>query len=50
VYVNFLADDSEDRIREAYPEQTWARLRAIKRTYDPTNLFRVNNNIPPAES
>ncbi|MQS34511.1 FAD-binding oxidoreductase [Streptomyces katsurahamanus] len=49
VYVNFLADDSKARIREAYPEGTWERLRAIKRTYDPTNVFRVNNNIPPAE-
>ncbi|MFI5621782.1 FAD-binding oxidoreductase [Streptomyces sp. NPDC051567] len=48
VYVNFLADDSRARIREAYPEGTWERLRAIKRAYDPTNLFRVNNNIPPA--
>lgn len=50
VYVNFLGDDSEDRIHEAYPARTWARLRSIKRTYDPTNLFRVNNNIPPAEA
>ncbi|GAA2409372.1 FAD-binding oxidoreductase [Streptomyces glaucosporus] len=48
VYVNFLADDSRARIREAYPERTWERLRAVKRAYDPTNLFRVNNNIPPA--
>ncbi|WP_307792550.1 FAD-binding oxidoreductase [Streptomyces verrucosisporus] len=50
VYVNFLADDSRARIREAYPERTWERLRAVKRAYDPTNLFRVNNNIPPAEN
>ncbi|MCY0937636.1 FAD-binding oxidoreductase [Streptomyces sp. H34-S4] len=50
VYVNFLADDSTARIHEAYPEQTWNRLRAIKRTYDPTNVFRVNNNIPPADA
>jgi FAD/FMN-containing dehydrogenase len=49
VYVNFLADDSKARIREAFPDATWNRLRAIKRTYDPTNLFRVNNNILPAE-
>jgi FAD/FMN-containing dehydrogenase len=49
VYVNFLADDSEARIREAYPDRTWDRLRALKRTYDPGNLFRVNNNIPPAD-
>lgn len=50
VYVNFLEDDSEARINEAYPERTWERLRAVKRTYDPTNLFRVNNNIPPADN
>ncbi|MFE2341175.1 FAD-binding oxidoreductase [Streptomyces sp. NPDC059431] len=50
VYVNFLADDSTARIHEAYPEQTWNRLRAIKRTYDPANVFRVNNNIPPADA
>ncbi|MFF8867296.1 FAD-binding oxidoreductase [Streptomyces sp. NPDC015139] len=49
VYVNFLADDSEDRIREAYPAGTWERLRAVKRAYDPTNVFRVNSNIPPAD-
>lgn len=50
VYVNFLADDSTARIREAYPNGTWDRLRALKRQYDPTNVFRVNNNIPPAEA
>jgi FAD/FMN-containing dehydrogenase len=49
VYVNFLSDDSEARIREAYPADTWARLRAAKRAYDPTNMFRVNSNIPPAD-
>ncbi|MER7763280.1 FAD-binding oxidoreductase [Streptomyces sp. NPDC097619] len=49
VYANFLADDSEERIREAYPDATWDRLRAVKRQYDPQNVFRVNNNIPPAE-
>jgi FAD/FMN-containing dehydrogenase len=48
VYVNFLEDDSKERIHEAYPPATMARLRAAKRVYDPTNLFRVNNNIPPA--
>jgi FAD/FMN-containing dehydrogenase len=49
VYVNFLSDDSEARIQEAYPAGTWARLRAAKRAYDPTNVFRVNSNIPPAD-
>jgi FAD binding domain/Berberine and berberine like len=48
VYVGFLGDEGEARIREAYPGATWNRLRAIKRRYDPTNLFRLNQNIPPA--
>ena len=47
-YVNFLVDEGEARIRLAYPGKTWDRLRAIKRRYDPTNLFRLNQNIPPA--
>jgi FAD/FMN-containing dehydrogenase len=47
-YVNFLGDESEERIRAAYPGQTWERLAAIKARYDPTNLFRLNQNIPPA--
>jgi FAD/FMN-containing dehydrogenase len=47
-YVNFLGDEGEARIHEAYPGTTWDRLTAIKRRYDPTNLFRLNQNIPPA--
>jgi FAD/FMN-containing dehydrogenase len=47
-YVNFLADEGEARIRAAYPGSTWDRLRRIKARYDPTNLFRLNQNIPPA--
>jgi FAD/FMN-containing dehydrogenase len=47
-YVNFLGDEGEARIREAYPGSTWDRLAAIKRRYDPTNLFRLNQNITPA--
>jgi FAD/FMN-containing dehydrogenase len=46
-YVNFLGDEGEDRIRAAYPGETWGRLVAVKRRYDPTNLFRLNQNIPP---
>jgi FAD/FMN-containing dehydrogenase len=49
-YVNFLGDEGEDRVRAAYPGATWERLRAIKARYDPTNLFRLNQNIPPANS
>ena len=47
-YVNFLGDEGEARIREAYPGSTWDRLRAVKARYDPANLFRLNQNIPPA--
>lgn len=47
-YVNHLTDEGEDRVREAYGDETWNRLVAVKRTYDPTNLFRMNQNIPPS--
>lgn len=47
-YVNFLGDEGPERIRAAYPGRTWERLRQIKARYDPTNLFRLNQNIPPA--
>jgi len=48
-YVNFLADEGTARIRAAYPGATWDRLTAIKHRYDPTNLFRLNQNIPPGD-
>jgi FAD/FMN-containing dehydrogenase len=48
VYANFLGNEGEARVREAYPAATWERLTAIKARYDPTNLFRLNQNIPPA--
>jgi FAD/FMN-containing dehydrogenase len=47
-YVNFLGDEGLARVRQAYPGPTWDRLMAIKARYDPTNLFRLNQNIPPA--
>lgn len=46
-YVNFLGAEGEERIRAAYPGGTWERLATIKAQYDPTNLFRLNQNIPP---
>ena len=49
-YVNFLGDEGQARIREAYPGSTWDRLAAIKTRYDPTNLFRLNQNIPPTKA
>jgi FAD/FMN-containing dehydrogenase len=45
VYVNFLGDEGEARVRAAYPGATWDRLAAVKRRHDPTNLFRLNQNI-----
>jgi len=47
-YVNFLGNEGKARVREAYPGPAWDRLVAIKHRYDPTNLFRLNQNIPPA--
>jgi FAD/FMN-containing dehydrogenase len=47
VYVNFLGDEGHERVRAAYSERTYERLVELKRTYDPTNLLRVNQNIPP---
>ncbi len=47
VYLNFLGDEGADRVREAYGEPTYERLVALKRAYDPTNLFRRNQNIRP---
>ncbi|MGH2445545.1 MAG: FAD-binding oxidoreductase [Candidatus Limnocylindria bacterium] len=47
-YVNFLADEGEVGIRAAYPGETWERLASVKRRYDPTNLFHLNQNVPPA--
>jgi hypothetical protein len=50
VYVGFLGDEGRARVRDAYPGPTWDRLAEIKRRYDPTNLFRLNQNVPPAEN
>jgi FAD/FMN-containing dehydrogenase len=47
-YAGFLGDEGQERVRAAYPGATWERLRAIKAEYDPDNVFRLNQNIPPA--
>ncbi len=50
VYSNFLGNEGADRLREAYPPATYARLAQIKQRYDPSNLFRLNHNIQPASA
>jgi FAD/FMN-containing dehydrogenase len=48
-YVNFLGDEGAERARAAYPGATWDRLAEVKRRYDPENVFRMNQNVPPAD-
>jgi hypothetical protein len=48
VYANFLEAEGDERIHSAYPNGTYERLAEVKRRYDPTNLFRLNQNIRPA--
>ncbi|PWB69017.1 MAG: FAD-linked oxidase [Anaerolineales bacterium] len=48
MYVNFVGDEGEAHVHAAYPGATWERLRKVKAKYDPDNLFRLNQNIPPA--
>jgi FAD/FMN-containing dehydrogenase len=48
-YVNFMMDEGEARVRATYRDN-YARLAAIKHKYDPQNLFRVNQNIRPAQA
>src|SRR3712207_3142389 len=45
-YVNFMMEEGQDRVKATYRDN-YERLVAIKNTYDPTNLFRVNQNIRP---
>ena len=47
-YVGFMADEGEERVRAAYPGSTWDRLAEIKARYDPDNIFKLNQNVPPA--
>jgi FAD/FMN-containing dehydrogenase len=46
-YVNFMGTATEQDVRNAYPEATLARLREVKRAYDPQNLFASNHNVAP---
>ncbi len=48
VYANFLEDEGEERVRQAYPAATYERLARVKRRYDPANVFHRNQNVRPA--
>jgi FAD/FMN-containing dehydrogenase len=46
-YINALVDEGAAGVRRAFPEAKLARLRTLKRTYDPGNVFHLNQNITP---
>ena len=48
VYLNYTSDQGEDRVRSTYGPEKYDRLVALKDRYDPDNLFRLNQNIPPS--
>lgn len=50
VYLNFIGDEGDGRIRKAYGEAKYRRLAEVKAEYDPGNVFRGNQNIAPASS
>ena len=47
-YLNFIGDEGTGRVEAAFGPEKYARLQALKDTWDPTNLFRHNQNIPPS--
>ncbi len=48
VYLNFIGDEGSGRVEAAFGPEKFARLQALKDEWDPTNLFRHNQNIPPS--
>jgi FAD/FMN-containing dehydrogenase len=51
VYLNFTSDaEDDDRVRKTFGPEKYARLQALKDEYDPSNLFRLNQNIKPSSA
>jgi hypothetical protein len=50
VYLNFIGDEGQGRVEAAFGPKKFARLQQIKDVWDPQNLFRHNQNIPPSAS
>jgi FAD/FMN-containing dehydrogenase len=48
VYLNFIGDEGTERVRSGFGPEKYARLQALKKEWDPQNLFCHNQNIPPA--
>jgi FAD/FMN-containing dehydrogenase len=48
VYLNFVGNEGQDRIRAAYGDAKYERLSRLKAEWDPNNVFRGNQNIEPA--
>ena len=46
-YVNFLMEEGNARVQQSYGSEKYGRLIALESEYDPTNFFRLNQNIPP---
>jgi FAD/FMN-containing dehydrogenase len=47
-YLNFLGEEGPDRVRAAYGEEKYKKLTELKKKYDPSNFFHMNQNIKPA--
>ena len=48
VWLNFIGDEGQARVRAAFGNENFVRLSQVKREFDPDNVFRGNQNIPPA--
>jgi FAD/FMN-containing dehydrogenase len=48
VYVNFVEDEGQDRVRAGYADDIWRKLVSVKDRWDPDNVFHLNANIPPS--